>query len=123
MEYEFRRNSLEGTVQATFEMGHEVLGRWVSDELGNDKKLVSGLLSTIKLLSQGELNQYRLVGSDFTLEMNTEQAWVYANVLAYEEEQELEDGMAIYDSESNSYCGLEDFEYVLLSWQSFLNEK
>lgn len=122
MEYEFRRNSLDGTVQAIFSMDHEVFGRWFSDELGSDLSLVSGIINTIKLIEQSELDQYRLVGADFTLEMNVEQVWIYANVLAYEEEHELEDNLSLYDSESNALCGLEDFEHVLVSWQSFLNE-
>lgn len=122
MEYEFRRNSLDGSVQAIFSMDHEVIGRWLSDELSQDIQLVADLLEKIKLIHKSELNQYKMVGADFTLEMTLEQVWVYANVLGYEEEYELEEDLSLYDAESNAFCGLDDFEHVLSSWQIFLNE-
>lgn len=123
MEYEFRRNSLDGSVQAIFTMDHEVLGRWVTDELGCDQQLITNIVQKIKAIYQGCIDQFRLVGPDLTLEIDTEQVSVYANVLAFEEDHNLEDSMSFYDSELSCCCGLEDFEHALLAWQTFLAEK
>jgi len=30
--------------------------------------------------------------------------------------------MSLYDAESEAYCGLEDFEQALLSWQEFVQK-
>ncbi|BDM63471.1 UPF0231 protein [Shewanella sp. NFH-SH190041] len=120
MEYEFRRNSLDGTVLALFSMDHEVIGRWLTEELGQNTTAIAELLDVIAALQQNRRSQFRLVGRDLTLELDTEQAWIRANVLGYEQDFELEEAMSLYDCESEAGCGLEDFEQVLLSWQDFL---
>ena len=53
MEYQFRRNRLEGTVFAEFSMDHEVLGRWFAEELGADDQRANHILSQISLIKTG----------------------------------------------------------------------
>lgn len=120
MDYEFRRNSLDGSVLALFSMDHEALGRWLSEEIGTDRAKLVTVMDAISEIQSGELEQYQLVGRDLTLEIDTEQAVVMANVLGYDEEHELQESMNLYDAESVSSCGLEDLQQVLQSWQEFL---
>lgn len=123
MEYEFRRNSLDGNVHAIFSMDHEVLGKWLSDEVGNNTRLINEILAAIEKIKCAKETQYHLVGADFTLEVDTEQVSIFANVLGFQGDYELEDDMNVYDVESTCSCGIDDFEHVLLRWQQFLNEK
>ena len=123
MEYQFRRNRLEGTVFAEFSMDHEVLGRWFAEELGDDNGRANHILTQIILIKTGSKNQWRHVGADLTIDIDTEQVRVFANVIDFEEEHDLDEAMNLYDAESESYCGLEDFESVLQSWLAFINQK
>ncbi|MBB1360723.1 YacL family protein [Shewanella sp. SR44-4] len=123
MEYQFRRNRLEGTVFAEFSMGHEVLGRWFAEELGDDKSKANHILAQIVLIKSGALNHLRDIGGELTIDIDFEQVRVFASVIDFEEEHLLEDSMSLYNAESESYCGLEDFESVLQSWLAFINDK
>ncbi|WP_418357471.1 MULTISPECIES: YacL family protein [Shewanella] len=123
MEYQFRRNRLEGTVFAEFSMDHEVLGRWFAEELGADDQRANHILSQISLIKTGGKNHWRNIGADLTIDIDSEQVRVFANVIDFDEEHELDDAMNLYDAESESYCGLEDFESVLQSWLEFIEQK
>ncbi|MGL4448480.1 YacL family protein [Shewanella sp.] len=120
MEYEFRRNSLTGTFLACFSMDHEVMGQWFTEELAADPAKIAQVLAKVAELQAGKRDAWQLIGADLTLELDREQARVYANVLGFEQEYELEEAMSLYDAESEAYCGLEDFEQALLSWQAFI---
>ncbi|MCG9737902.1 YacL family protein [Shewanella insulae] len=122
MEYEFRRNTLTGTLVAQFTMDHEIMGLWFVDELGEDKVLIEQIASTIAALQQGRLTEQRFVGKGISLELDEEQARVFANVLEMDDDTALDESMSLYDGESQAFCGLEDFETALKSWQAFIEE-
>lgn len=122
MEYEFRRNSLTGTYLARFSMDHEVLGQWFAEELGTELAKIQQVLEVIKEIQAGKRGAWRLIGGDLTLDLDEEQARVYANVLGFEQEYELEEAMSLYDAESEAYCGLEDLQQALLSWYEFVQQ-
>ncbi|QYJ83247.1 YacL family protein [Shewanella aegiceratis] len=122
MEYEFRRNTLTGTLVAQFTMDHEIMGLWFVDELGEDKALIAQIASTIAALQQGRLTEQRFVGQGISLELDEEQARVFANALEMDDDTQLDESMSLYDGESEAFCGLEDFEAALKSWQAFIEE-
>ncbi|QYJ94613.1 YacL family protein [Shewanella spartinae] len=122
MEYEFRRNTLTGTLVAQFTMDHEIMGLWFVDELGEDKALIEQIASTIAALQQGRLTEQRFVGQGISLELDEEQARVFANALEMDDDTLLDESMSLYDGESQAFCGLEDFEAALKSWQAFIEE-
>ncbi|QYJ89237.1 MULTISPECIES: YacL family protein [Shewanella] len=122
MEYEFRRNTLTGTLVAQFTMDHEIMGLWFVDELGEDKALIEQIASTIAALQQGRLTEQRFVGQGISLELDEEQARVFANALEMDDDTLLDESMSLYDGESQAFCGLEDFEAALKSWQTFIEE-
>ena len=102
MEYEFRRNSLTGTFLASFSMDHEVLGQWFTEELGTELAKIQQVLSVIKEIQADKRGSWRLVGNDFTLELEREQARVFANTLGFEQEYELEEAMSLRSEEHTS---------------------
>ncbi|MBO1271863.1 YacL family protein [Shewanella sp. 4t3-1-2LB] len=121
MDYEFRRNPITGLPLAIFSMEHEVLGRWFSEELAEDQTLCEQLHTAIVALQQGKLQEWRWVGHDLTLEMDSEQVRVFANILGDENPVETaEEGLSLYDAESAADCGLEDFQTALNSWCDYL---
>ena len=122
MEYDFKRNTLTGTVLANFNMEHQVLGRWFSEELADDREAYVSICQAISQLRTGKLEIWRFVGGDLTLELELEQARVFASILDSDQEHDLDDAVSLYDAESECFCGLEDFESVLISWREFLDE-
>ncbi|MDG5900500.1 UPF0231 family protein [Shewanella xiamenensis] len=122
MEYEFRRNSLTGTYLASFSMDHEVLGQWFSEELGPELAKIQQVLDIIKEIQTGKRVSWRFIGKDITLDLDEEQARIYANALGFEQDYDLEEAMSLYDAESEAYCGLEDLEEALLSWYEFVQK-
>ncbi len=122
MEYEFRRNTLTGTVLATFSMDHEALGFWFVEELGEDTDKYVEICQVIAQLQASRLTQWRWVGKALSIELDGEQARVFANELENDEELEFEESMSLYDGESEAFCGLEDFYDVLVKWREFLDE-
>ncbi len=122
MEYEFRRNTLTGTVLATFSMDHEALGFWFAEELGEDTDKYVEICQVIAQLQSRRLPQWRWIGKALSLELDGEQARVFANELENGEEVEFEESMSLYDGESEAFCGLEDFYDALVKWRKFLDE-
>ncbi|MFV7782571.1 YacL family protein [Shewanella marisflavi] len=122
MEYEFRRNTLTGTLVAQFTMDHEIMGLWFVDELGEDKTLIGQVQEAIAALQQGKIREQRFIGQAVSIELDEELVRVFANVLETEDDTLLDESMSLYDGESQAYCGLEDFEAALNSWQAFIDE-
>ena len=122
MEYEFQRNTLTGTLLADFSMGQEVLGFWFVEELGECSEKYEELCQIIAKLQSNQLKHWRMVGKALSIELDGEQARVFANELESDEEFELEEALSLYDGESEAFCGLEDFHVALQSWRVFIDD-
>ncbi len=122
MEYDFRRNTLTGTIFANFNMEHQVLGRWFSEELGDDKSVYQAVNRGIEQVRAAKLEVWRFVGGELSIELDQEQVRVFANVLESDQEHYLDESVSLYDEESECFCGLEDFEAVLISWRKFVEQ-
>lgn len=59
---------------------------------------------------------------DLAMVIDSEQVRVFVNAIDFDEDFELEESMSMYDAESESFCGLEDFETALKSWISFIKQ-
>ncbi|WP_434341322.1 YacL family protein [Motilimonas cestriensis] len=119
MEFEFKRDMLHNTIKSHFSMGHEALGVWLEQEINMDLACIFRLLNQIQLLQTQGVEQFELLGAEFSLFLNQEEAKVVANILLSDND-ELPDDMSFYDEESLALCGLEDFEQVLISYQRFI---
>ncbi len=122
MDYEFRRNVIDGGYSARFSMEHQVIGRWVIEELGNDKYLFQQIIRKF-IEHQSDAKFWQLKGKELTLLLEEKEVTIQANELfnAQAQDFELEPDFELYDSESIAACGIEDFIAMLESWQAFLS--
>lgn len=122
MNYQFIRDQ-QGYPSAEFDMGSETLSRWFSEELGNDQSKIDALLGTIEQLHSKQIKAFVLRGSDIDLSLDPDEVEIRSRNLDIEAPDELPEGTQLYDQESISGCGLEDFVRVLHAWNDFVNEK
>jgi uncharacterized protein YacL (UPF0231 family) len=121
MNYQFIRNQ-QGVPEAQFEMGGEILSRWFSDELGNNQRMITQLLDVIGQLQSKQIKEFVLQGRDINLSLDCYEVEIKLKNIDADATDELPDGTQVYDLESISGCGLEDFEKVLKAWDDFVKE-
>lgn len=122
MDYEFIAEP-DGSLKAYLSMGHEALGHWLNDELGEDLDAGARVLA---LLSQSEANPdtvASLPGKIYNLTIADGEVEVMANVVQFEFPDELEPDMSYYDDEQMSGCGVQDFMMLLRNWLAFVREE
>ncbi|WED22256.1 YacL family protein [Vibrio sp. JC009] len=118
MEYQFTKNTLTGGIRIKCSMGHEVVARWLEEELTADKEKINALLETVAELKTGLSGEVTLRGKEISAYLSSDDVIIQENVLSYDSDEESE--FDFYDSESTSACGLEDFEELLKSFLEFL---
>ncbi len=121
MDFEFRKNLIEGGYNAHFSMEHQFMARWVIEDLGTDAARIDDLLLQIEAhqLSGTTIEQR---GREMTLTIDNNEVMVQSNELFSEQEFELEQDMDLYQSESFAECGVEDFAVMLHSWRAFFTK-
>lgn len=122
MNYQFVRDQ-QGKPIAQFEMGSEIFSHWFAEELGNDQSKISSILEAIEQLQSKEIKEFVLEGNDINLSLDPYEVEVRSKILDVDAPIELPEGTELYDQESISGCGLEDFSNVLNSWQEFVAGK
>ncbi|OBT17278.1 hypothetical protein A9264_00405 [Vibrio sp. UCD-FRSSP16_10] len=118
MEFEFKR--VFGVYSIQCSMGHEIVGRWLQEEIGRDQEK---LQQVFELISEAETNKSQVLslrGTEISLSIEASEVTVQENVLSQDSEQEFEPDMSFYNSESSAICGLEDFSTLIHQWQRFL---
>ena len=145
MDYHFTTD-IYGQAEAKFSMGHEAIGRWLTEELGSNRDKVSTLITVVENIMAGKLRRHQQQGFEFLLsidyaDVNISRANDCANDtglghigehgladddfdthngLESHDGDALDDGQHSYDAEHQASCGLEDFYRALTSWQEFL---
>ncbi|MGR2766285.1 YacL family protein [Photobacterium ganghwense] len=119
MDYEFKKNTLDGSYHANFSMGHEAMGRWLTEEVGKNFALMDEVVSQLGAL-KNSTREWRRIGEELTLSLQENEALIQANYLFSEDDTELEENMDFYDEEAVAICGFEDFEQVLQAWRAFV---
>jgi len=119
MEYQFVK-SLTGEYRIQCSMGHEVVGRWLEEEIYTDKERIAALLCAIEQLKIGSSQEYSLIGKEISVDIRRNDVAIKENTLAYEDEVLLDSEFDFYNCESDAECGLEDFESLLRSWCEFI---
>lgn len=122
MNYQFVRDHL-GSPIAQFEMGSELFSLWFSEELGTDKTKIASVQEAIEQLQSKKIKEFVLQGDDITLSLDPYEVEVRSKILDVDAPDELPEGTELYDQESISGCGLEDFASVLTSWSDFVKGK
>lgn len=118
MDYELLRDHY-GRYQATFSMGHEALGLWLTEELATDCQLLMLLLLKIMQIQKQQCWEYQKPGHEFMLTMNKDGVEIRAARLDDEDDQ-APDELEHYDQESQATCGLDDFRKILEDWKLFI---
>lgn len=119
MEYQFIRG-LTGEYRIRCSMGHEVVGRWLEQEVYTDTTFIESILTTIEQIKAGDGQEFSFPGKEISISLLQDEVIVEENVLATDDEI-VESEFHFYDSESTAGCGLEDFEQLLNSWVKFIN--
>jgi uncharacterized protein YacL (UPF0231 family) len=126
MEYDFiyDRNTLQFSIRLAAE--HEVLGRCLLDEFGQQALAYQPLLLQLSALKPYQSMQYQ--GKEFLLEVENSEVTLSHNTLFYRSEETLpqqprelaDDDLQLDDHGMSTQCGLEDLLKLLHEWQQFL---
>ena len=120
MEFDFKKDYFSDKATVKLSMGHEAFGTWLEQE-GQKKDWVEALLTVIAQLQTKEITEYKLIGDEFALDLNIEEA-IIINHSLYQSDSDLEDAndLNFYDQEIQAECGLEDFLNLIESWLEFI---
>jgi len=119
MDYEF--STQFGEVTATFSMGHEAIGRWLTEELGSQLKKTDYLLAQVTEIEEGHRQQLAIVGAN--LQLDADRYGVSLTPVNDDTSLDSEDedeNAALYDQEFRAECGLTDFIEALASWRNYV---
>lgn len=119
MEYQFTKG-LTGEYRIKCSMGHEVVGRWLEQEIHTDKVLIESILAAVAQVKAGDGQEFFFRGKEISLSLQHGDVIVEENALATEDEL-IDSEFEFYNSESTAGCGVEDFEQLILSWLKFIN--
>ena len=123
MEFEFVRNTLMGEYYVKSSMGHEIVGRWLQEEIGKDWDKIAQVESLTDQARMAPQQERRMLGTEISVSIHGDEVTIQENVLAHGQELDLDSEFDFYDSESTASCGLEDFELMLEQWKEFLTTK
>ncbi|MGL4828249.1 MAG: YacL family protein [Vibrio sp.] len=123
MEFEFIKNTLLGEYSVRCSMEHQIVGRWLQEEIGQDQAKLSQVLALIEQAVKSPAQEFLWAGREISLMVQGDEVQVQDNALAYDAEHELESDFFLYDSESVAACGREDFIALLIQWQNFVQGK
>lgn len=122
MNYQFIRDYM-GSPVAQFDMGGETFSRWFSEELSDDQEKINAILDAIEQLDSKNIKVFELQGKEISLSLDPYEVEVRSTRLEIEAPEDLPEGTELYDQESISGCGLEDFAHVLQAWNEFIAGK
>ena len=99
-----------GNVHAKCSMEHIALANWFNSEVRSNPQAF--------LIKNND--EVTLIGSEYTLFINTDEVMIRANNLAIETDEILEDDFHYYDEESIAFCGTTDFIHFLNAYFEFI---
>ncbi len=123
MEFEFIKNSFTGEYLVKCEMGQEVIARLLQEEISTDDRTIMEIKALLSKAAQFSGNEHKWQGKEISLSILESEVHVYENTLAFETLMESEEEFSLYESESYSECGLEDFVSILEQWERFIHNR
>lgn len=123
MEFEFIRNTLMGEYYVKSSMGHEIVGRWLQEEVGKDWDKIAQVERLIESVHSAPQQEHNLLGKEISLNMLGDEVIVQENVLSHGDEMDDDSEFDFYNCESTASCGLADFELLIEQWKSFLTTR
>ena len=119
MDYQFKRDIL-GLPIAKFSMGHEAVGRWLTDELAGNKVRILSLIDIIEKIEQSKIGFRELTGSEFQISLSLSGVEINAITTDFDLGDFMLEKTHLYQEESFSECGLQDFKQAVLSWLDYV---
>ncbi len=101
-------------------MGHEVIGRWLQEEVGKDSAKLERVERLLESAYSLPHKEHILVGKEITLSICGDEVTVEENVLKQELDYQGEEAFSPYNSESTASCGIEDFDSMIKGWREFV---
>lgn len=123
MEFEFIRNTLMGEYYVKSSMGHEIVGRWLQEEIGKDWQKIDQVDRMLDASRANPQQEFKFEGTEISLMIQGDEVSVQENVLAHGQELESDSEFSYYNSESMASCGIDDFELLIAQWKEFLTTK
>ena len=123
MEFEFIRNTLMGEYYVKSSMGHEVVGRWLQEEIGKNIEILTQVEQLILTARTQPQQEYILEGTEISLCIEADEVCISENSLGLSNDQALDSGFELYESESSACCGIDDFSNLIEQWRAFLTTK
>ncbi|WP_394247668.1 YacL family protein [Vibrio profundi] len=120
MEFEFTRNTLMGEYYVKCSMGHEIIGRWLQEEIGKDKTKIEQVRAIINQARTNMSQELTLLGKEISLSINSDEVTVQENVLGHDVEMDESSEFDFYNCESTADCGIDDFDLLIEQWVEFL---
>lgn len=120
MEFEFTKNTLLGEYYVTCSMEHQIVARWLQEEVAQDRTKIEQVLALLEKAHQFSAQEWQFAGREISVMICGDEVTVQDNALNYGHDVEFESEFELYESESVAQCGLEDFESLLIQWQDFL---
>ncbi len=121
MEFEFIRNTLMGEYYVKCSMGHEIVGRWLQEEIGKDPAKIAQVEALIDKAFSLPSQENTLTGTEISLMIQGDEVLVQENALSHDYDVEMDSEFDFYDAESTASCGIEDFVALIDQWKDFLN--
>ncbi|PMH41229.1 hypothetical protein BCU68_05995 [Vibrio sp. 10N.286.49.B3] len=119
MEFQFTRNTLMGEYYVKCSMGHEIVGRWLQEEIGKTPRKIDDVTDLIDMAKKQMGQEHRLIGREISLMISADEVTVEENSLNSDEEMEEGSEFDFYNCESTASCGIEDFESLIDQWKEF----
>ncbi|MCA2014923.1 YacL family protein [Vibrio tritonius] len=120
MDFEFTKNTLLGEYYVKCSMEHQIVARWLQEEIGKDCTKIDQILDLIEKAHQFSAKELQWHGKEISLVLTGQEVTVQENTQLSGIEEQLEEDFSLYESESYAQCGLEDFESLLLQWREFV---
>lgn len=120
MEFEFTKNTLLGEYRVSCNMEHQIVARWLQEEIGKDRTKIEQVFSLVEKVHQSPAKEWKLPGKEISLSIVGSEVTVEENTMSYGHDIEIDSEFDLYDSESTAECGLEDFESMLRQWCEFI---
>ncbi|NAX19928.1 YacL family protein [Vibrio sp. V39_P1S14PM300] len=121
MDFVFKKNALDGSYYCQCSMGHEIVGRWLQEEIGHEMARIEQVMALVAQARSAPGGEHRLLGREISLLISADEVIIEDNALALSESEVLPEEFELYDSESVGCCGLEDFEQLIRQWQAFIH--
>ncbi len=120
MNFDFIKNEFLGEYHAKFDLEHQVIGRWLVDEIATDRTKIEQVFALLEQATNNPMQEYQLMGREISLSLLQGEVTIEENALTQCIDSELDEDFSLYTTEGYSCCGLDDFALMFSKWCEFI---